>query len=103
MKEEVHDLGEDNVLTRGKEKAVGMTRKFRGVESFSKTTQTNLASFMGQVEPVKAPELDSRVKRHLAGEDEGTERTSCPRACSCSPSLSSLEFRETLKLSSFRA
>lgn len=62
----MHDLGEDNVLTRGKEKAVGMTRKFRGVESFSKTTQTNLASFMGQVEPVKAPELDSRVKRHLA-------------------------------------
>lgn len=48
----------------------------KGFKNPHKPTQ---AHFTGQVEPVKAPELERRVNRFLAGEDKGMEKKSCPQ------------------------
>lgn len=47
--------------------------------AFKKPHEPTRTQFTGKVESEKAPELDGRVNRLLAGEDKGTEKTSCPQ------------------------
>lgn len=49
----------------------GKSENVKGFKNPHKPTQ---AQFTGQTRPVKAPELERRVNRFLAGEDKGTEK-----------------------------
>lgn len=61
----------------------GKSENVKGFKNPHKPTQ---AQFTGQTRPVKAPELERRVNRFLAGEDKGTEKKKKAVHRSCSRS-----------------
>lgn len=65
----------------------GRQARVRMWRAFKKPHKPTRTQFTGQVEPARAPELESRVNRLLAGEDKRTEKTSCPRVLLLFPSL----------------
>lgn len=55
---------------------------------FKNPHKTTLTQVAGLMEPLKALELECKVNRPLAAEDEEMERTSCPQVLLPFPSLS---------------